>query len=61
VKDDVIKAVLEFFTKDWLFPNFNANEIVLILKVSDALTVGQYRPIAVASFKFKIISKILAD
>lgn len=61
VKNDVINAVLEFFTKDWLLPNFNSNTIVLIPKVSEALTVNQYRPIALANFKFKIVSKILAD
>ena len=61
VKNDVINVVLEFFTKDWLLPNFNSNTIVLIPKVSDAVSVTQYRPIALANFKFKIISKILAD
>lgn len=50
-----------FFTKDWILPNFNANTIILIPKVPDASSVGQYRPIALANFKFKIISKILAD
>lgn len=30
VKDDVIRAVLEFFTKNWILPNFNANIIVRI-------------------------------
>ena len=61
VKDDVINAVLEFFTNDWLLPNFNANSIVLIPKILDAETIGHYRPITLANFKFKIISKILAD
>ena len=54
VKEDVIKVVLEFFTKDWILPNFNANTIVLIPKVHDATTVRQYQPIAFANFKFKI-------
>jgi len=61
VKNDVINAVLEFFTRDWILPNFNANTIILIPKVPDAISVGQHRPIALANFKFKIISKILAD
>ena len=60
VKDDVINAVLEFFTNNWLLPNFNANSILLILKIPVVETVGHYRPIALANFKFKIISKILA-
>ena len=61
VKNDVINAVLEFFTRDWILPNFNTNTIILIPKTPDAITVGQYRPIALANFKFKIISKIVAD
>jgi hypothetical protein len=42
-------------------PNFNSNTGVLIPKVQDADTISQFRPIAMANFKFKIISKILAD
>ncbi|PNX96059.1 ribonuclease H [Trifolium pratense] len=61
IKEDVCNAVLEFFTFNWILPNFNSNTVVLIPKVSDADTIGQFRPIAMANFKFKIISKILAD
>ena len=42
-------------------PNFNSNNIFLIPKTNNAASVGDYRPIAIANFKFKIISKILAD
>lgn len=61
VKQDVINAVLEFFSKDWLHPNYNSNTLVLIPKVPDAMSVSQYRPITLANFRFKIVSKILAD
>jgi len=61
IKHDVIKAVLQFFNSGWLLPNFNSNTLVLIPKTNNADSVDQYRPIAVANFKFKIISKILAD
>ena len=61
VQSDVTNAVMEFFTNDWILPNFNANTIILIPKGPDALQVGQYRPITLDNFKFKIISKILAD
>lgn len=61
VKNDVINAILEFFTRDWILPNFNANTIILTPKIPDATNVGHYRPIALANFKFKIISKILVD
>jgi len=61
VKNDVSKAILQFFTTGWILPNFNANNIVLIPKTNNAASVGDYRPIAIANFKFKIISKIIAD
>jgi len=61
VKTDVENAVLEFFIKSWIMPNFNANTLILIPKIPNADKVGHYRPIALANFKFKIISKILAD
>jgi len=61
VKHDVSRAVLQFFTSGWLLLNFNANLLVLIPKTNHADSVHQYRPIALENFKFKIISKILAD
>lgn len=61
IKHDVVNAVLEFFTSGWLLPNFNANTLILIPKHQNADSVEQYRPIALANFKFKIISKIIAD
>ncbi|GAU23976.1 hypothetical protein TSUD_327770 [Trifolium subterraneum] len=61
IKQDVSNAVLEFFCTNWILPNFNSNTVVLIPKVQEADTIGQFRPIAMTNFKFKIISKILAD
>ncbi|KAK2426743.1 hypothetical protein QL285_025379 [Trifolium repens] len=61
VQQDVTNAVLEFFTKSWILPGFNANIIALIPKSPEATSIDQYRPIAMANFKFKVISKILAD
>ena len=61
IKYDVTKAVLQFFTTGWILPSFNSNNIVLIPKTNHADTMNDYRPIAIANFKFKIISKILAD
>jgi hypothetical protein len=61
ISQDVINAVLQFFTTGWILPNFNSNTIVLIPKVSNANSLNQYRPIALANFKFKILSKIIAD
>ena len=60
VKKDVINVVHEFFTRGWLLPGYNANTIILIPKTNDADTIEQFRPIALANVKFKIISNILA-
>jgi hypothetical protein len=61
IKNDVINAVLEFFTANWILPGFNSNIIALLPKTPDASSIVQYRPIAMANFKFKIISKVIAD
>ena len=61
VKSDVEQAVLQFFTSGWIMPNFNSNTVVLIPKIPNADNMNQFRPIAMANFKFKILSKILAD
>ncbi|GAU35044.1 hypothetical protein TSUD_30100 [Trifolium subterraneum] len=44
-----------------IMPNFNANTLILIPKTSSADAIEHYRPIAMANFKFKLISKVLAD
>ncbi|PNX83757.1 ribonuclease H, partial [Trifolium pratense] len=61
IHHDVINAVLQFFTSGWIMPNFNCNTLILIPKSTSADSIDQFRPIAMANFKFKIISKVLAD
>ncbi|PNX72820.1 ribonuclease H, partial [Trifolium pratense] len=61
VKTDVTNAVLDFFITSWILPGFNSNIIALLPKTPEATSIDQYRPIAMANFKFKIISKIIAD
>ncbi|XP_058760550.1 uncharacterized protein LOC131633894 [Vicia villosa] len=61
IKGDVTNAVSQFFLQGWIPKGYNANSIVLIPKSKDAETLSDYRPIALANFKFKIITKILAD
>jgi hypothetical protein len=61
IKEDVVKVVLEFFTSGWIFPGYNSNMIALLPKTPDFISIDQYRPIAMANFKFKIISKIIAN
>jgi hypothetical protein len=61
IKKDVSNAVLDFFQNGWILLNFNSNNSVLIPKTNHADKVTDYQPIAIANFKFKLISKILAD
>jgi hypothetical protein len=61
VKLYVFNAVLEFFTTSWILPGFNSNITALLPKSSSATSIDQYMPISMANFKFKIISKIIAD
>jgi hypothetical protein len=42
-------------------PNYNSNTLILIPKTDNADSIDKFRPIALANFKFKIISKVLAD
>jgi len=61
VSVDVVSSVQELFYTGVLIPNINSNILVLIPKVPGAATMGDFRPIALANFQFKIVTKILAD
>ncbi|XP_019465329.1 PREDICTED: uncharacterized protein LOC109363519 [Lupinus angustifolius] len=58
---DVCNSVLQFFKQSWILPNLNSNNVVLIPKFPGADRIEDLRPIALANFQFKIISKVLAD
>jgi len=51
---------MQFSVSGWILPKYNANTLILIRKHQNADCVEQYRPIAMANFKFKVISKIIA-
>lgn len=61
MQNDVFEAVSQFFAQSWLSPNWNSNMVTLIPKFKGADKISDYRPIALDNFKFKIISKVLAD
>jgi len=61
VDSDVCNVVKQFFSHNWILPWMNANVVSLILKIHRATSIKDLRPIAMANFSFKIISKILAD
>ncbi|KAM1702451.1 hypothetical protein ACFXTN_025590 [Malus domestica] len=58
---DVVSAVRSFFLSGYILPNLNSNFVALIPKSPKANTISQFRPIALANFSFKIITKILAN
>lgn len=61
VATDVYNAVIQFFSSGWLPPNYNSSLVVLIPKEQGADKIEQFRSIALAYYKFKIITKVLAD
>lgn len=61
IKTNVINAVTPFFLQGWILPNFNASNVVLIPTIQGANSLDNFMPIAMTNFKYKIISKILAD
>lgn len=52
IKYEVVKVILEFFTSNWLFLNFNSNSMVPIPKNDNADSIDRYRPITMTNFKF---------
>lgn len=58
--NDAVLSVQETFQSGVLPTNFNANILVLIPKVPCVTCLGDYRPIALANFQFKVVAKILA-
>jgi hypothetical protein len=58
---DVVKSTRYFFQHNYIMPNMNSNLLILIPKVPGADRLDNFRPIALANFQFKLITKILAD
>ena len=61
IGDDVFHSTLQFFTQLRILPGLNSSLVTLLPKFKGADSIEQYRPIALANFQFKIITKILAD
>lgn len=56
----LLKMFLILYFYSWIVPNWNA-DIFFSSKIAEVVPVEHYRPIDLATFKFKIISKIIAD
>lgn len=59
VEKDACNFVSKFFKIGWILPNYNSNIFILIPKSKDAHSMKNFRPIDLANFKFKNISKII--
>lgn len=57
VHDDVT----QLFHSSWILPNYNPNILIFLPKTINANFIDLFGPIALANFKFKIISKAIAD
>nr|GEX42708.1 RNA-directed DNA polymerase, eukaryota [Tanacetum cinerariifolium] len=61
IENDVYDAVKYFITYGVIPKGFNSYFIALILKIPDANTVKDFRPISLIGSLYKIITKILAN
>ncbi|KAJ0442264.1 putative RNA-directed DNA polymerase [Helianthus annuus] len=61
IRDDVIKAVQDFFEEGKLLQELNHTIIALVPKVVTPSIVMEYRPISCCNVVYKCISKIMAD
>ncbi|KAH0720665.1 hypothetical protein KY284_005695 [Solanum tuberosum] len=59
IGDDIVTAVLEFFTNGKLLKQLNATNIALIPKVSNPELASQFRPIACCNILYKCIPKVI--
>lgn len=60
IKHDVTATVKEFFDTGQLYKAFNSTIVSLIPKSNTAINIKDYRPIAVCTTFYKIISKVLS-
>ncbi|PNX55219.1 hypothetical protein L195_g048846, partial [Trifolium pratense] len=61
IATDVYNSVVQFFHSNWIMPGLNSNLVCLVPKFKEADRIEDYRPIALANFQFKIITKVLSD
>lgn len=54
-------VVIQFFQYYWILSNFNYNILIIIPKTENVDSMDRSRLIALANFKFMIISKVLAE
>ncbi|KAK9941699.1 hypothetical protein M0R45_007395 [Rubus argutus] len=58
VGTDVIKVVQSFFSNGFILPHFNSSLLIFVPKSHESEEVTDFRPIALANFVFKIITRL---
>lgn len=61
IKEVILKSVWDFVASGFVLPILNRTHLVLLSKVPCPEDVGQFRPISLCNFAYKIISKVLAN
>ncbi|GJZ18777.1 putative RNA-directed DNA polymerase, eukaryota, reverse transcriptase zinc-binding domain protein [Tanacetum coccineum] len=61
LEEDVVRFILEFFHSGYFLKGCNSLFIALILKVSNAKYVTDFRPMSLIGCQYKIIGKLLAN
>ena len=61
LKEEITKAVKEFFATGIIPPGINDTTIVLIPKVDNPVNLSQFRPISLCNVIYKILSKCLVN
>lgn len=61
MKNDLVASVQHFFMTGGMPDSFNLIHLILIPKGNYANRVELFRPIALANFQLKLITKILVD
>ena len=59
IKHDVCVAVCSCFHSRIVTSGMNSSIMILLPKVSDAISIEQFRPIILSNISFKIVTKIL--
>ncbi|CAN1785963.1 LINE-1 retrotransposable element ORF2 protein, partial [Linum perenne] len=61
IKTQLCEEVKDFFESSSMPEGWNDTNVVIIPKVPNPETISQFRPISCCNFRYKIISKIMAD
>jgi hypothetical protein len=61
IGDEVCRAISNFITLGYMYEDINFTHIVLIPKKQNAVSVSDFRPIALCNVIYKITSKVLAN